>query len=1010
MPAKKAVAKAKKGAPANSESMESLYLKHYQEETSKYGAKTAILLQVGRFFEMYDSLTVATGATNTNMQALAEICGCAVEPKTTADPARLKLFWGFPESALEKYERMLVVAGYSVVVVTQNKDAADKVVSRTIDHVSSPGTYFEAEGALTVRAEEQCMVGMYIEPYTYQPKDASAREQSRWYVAVSAFNINTGMAVSMETHLTLIDTRAVCDSIQPFLSMYPPAEAVVWWCAEQPPPNSTTFGQILGLTGKQPRPPLHVRTLESKTESGVAADRLRLQLFKDLYQPASALSVEEHLDLNRHPQVRRSLFHLLTFIKMHNESFLQRLNTHTIWDPADYLILGNAALEQLAMISSNSSRAHESLLHWLQTATTAMGRRFLRERCLTPIADVTELNMRQERIEALRAVKDKSIYLGHLKGMYDLPRIYRRFALNKATCQDLLCLLTTYEHCRDLLVATLGTLYGLDSESHVAILEHINQVLTTWSVERIRQSCGQIGENTTAPPIGSFHPWFRGQQPTLDAYEDKWATLETEALGIKQSWEKALSETDVVNWTIKDDAPFTFTTTQRRATSLQGYFKGTKKTCGFDIVKRANNTTAVILVNTRIGELNTAAIALRAEWTASATAIWRAHWQTWTQTNQFAGLFEILVNWVSEFDCECAFAILADDYGYTRPEYVEPADDAAAGFTVTELRHPIIERVRTAVPYVPHSLAFGVFAAASAVTPAANTQNGLLLYGVNAAGKSSLGKAVGLAILMAQIGCPVPATAMKLIPYTGLYTRILGNDNLWAGMSSFVVEMTEFRSILRSAATRMLVIGDELCAGTETASATAIVAAGIQILVKRGAHFLFATHLHELSDIPEIVGNPSVQSYHLSVSSDPTTGALIYDRALRAGCGSPMYGLEVCRGLDMDAEFLSLATALRKRMFTADGKAHASKYNPTVVVSRCTVCGVANNGLEVHHIIPQAAADATGRIAPGQHKNTKANLVVLCEECHNKHHSGLLEIQGWCSTSEGLKLMTKVIS
>ena len=1007
----------KKGAPANSESMESLYLKHYLEEKGKYGEKTAILLQVGRFFEMYDSITIATGATNTNMQALAEICGCAVEPKPISDPTKLKLFWGFPESALDKYERMLVVAGYSVVVVTQTKDGADKVVSRDIDHVSSPGTYFEAEGGLTVRAEEQCMVGMYIEPYTYQPKDAAARQQQRWYVAVSAFNINTGEAVSTEAHLTLIDDRAVCDAIQPFLSMYPPAEAVVWWCpdgSEKSLPDSAVFSQILGLGGKQPRPPLHLRILEKTAESGVGADRLRIQFFKDLYQPTSALSVEDHLDLARHPQVRRSLFHLLSFIRDHNASFLQRLSTHTIWEPADYLILGNAALEQLAMISPNSARAHESLLHWLQRATTAMGRRFLRERCLTPIADTEELNRRQERIEVLRDVKDKSAYLGHLKGMYDLPRIYRRFALGKAGSQDLLCLLTTYEHCRDLLVSTTATPCGLDVEQHGMVLEHINQVLTTWSAVRIRQSCGQIGEGagggSAAPAVGSFHPWVRGQQPTLDTLEDQWTALETEALAIKQSWEKHLKEEAVINWTIKDEAPFTFTTTQRRATSLQGFFKGTKKSCGFEIIKRATSTTAVIVQNTRLGELNTAAIALRAEWIAATTAKWRTHWQTWIQTNQSAGLFEILVNWVSEFDCECAFAILADEYGYIRPEYVEPQTEASAGFTVTDLRHPIIERVRTATPYIPHSLAFGEFAStdAAAAAAAATVPNGLLLYGVNAAGKSSLGKAVGLAILMAQIGCPVPATKMRIIPYTGLYTRILGNDNLWAGMSSFVVEMTEFRSILRSAATRMLVIGDELCAGTETASATAIVAAGIQTLVRRGAHFLFATHLHELSEIPEIANDPKVRPYHLSVCSDPTTGALIYDRALRAGCGSPMYGLEVCRGLDMDTEFLALATALRKRMFTADGKAHASKYNSSVVVSRCTVCGAdGNHNLEVHHIVPQAAADTEGRIAPGQHKNTKSNLVVLCEKCHQNHHSGLLEIQGWVDTSEGLKLMTK---
>jgi DNA mismatch repair protein MutS len=131
----------------------------------------------------------------------------------------------------------------------------------------------------------------------------------------------------------------------------------------------------------------------------------------------------------------------------------------------------------------------------------------------------------------------------------------------------------------------------------------------------------------------------------------------------------------------------------------------------------------------------------------------------------------------------------------------------------------------------------------------AQTSNGILLYGVNAAGKSSLGKALGLAVLMAQTGMPVAASAMTLVPYTGLFTRILGNDNLWAGMSSFIVEMTEFRSILRGAGPRSLIIGDELCAGTETASATSIVAAGIQRLADQNANFLFATHLHELQEI-----------------------------------------------------------------------------------------------------------------------------------------------------------------
>jgi len=273
------------------------------------------------------------------------------------------------------------------------------------------------------------------------------------------------------------------------------------------------------------------------------------------------------------------------------------------------------------------------------------------------------------------------------------------------------------------------------------------------------------------------------------------------------------------------------------------------------------------------------------------------------------------------------------------------------------------------------------------------------LYGVNAAGKSSLGKALGLAVLMAQCGMPVPAKAMTLVPYTGLFTRILGNDNLWAGMSSFVVEMTEFRSILRNADRRTLVIGDELCAGTETASATAIVAAGIQTLVKRGAHFFFATHLHELLDLPDLANSEAVRPYHLTVHSDARRGVLVYDRRLKAGCGSPMYGLEVCRGLDMDREFLAAAFEIRRRVFTEDGKARASRYNAAVVVGACAVCG-SKTDLETHHIVPRREA-VDARIAPGVSVHTLHNLAPLCETCHRKHHAGLLDIQGWVATTEG---------
>ena len=117
-----------------------------------------------------------------------------------------------------------------------------------------------------------------------------------------------------------------------------------------------------------------------------------------------------------------------------------------------------------------------------------------------------------------------------------------------------------------------------------------------------------------------------------------------------------------------------------------------------------------------------------------------------------------------------------------------------------------------------------------------------------------------------------------------------------------------------------------------------------------------------------------------------------------------MYGLEVCRGLDMDREFLATAFEFRKRLFSEDGAPRASRYNAAVIVRTCEVCG-SHEALETHHIIPQAAADARGYVSLGKSKHAAENLVVLCGACHDKHHAGLLEIKGWSETTTGRKLV-----
>jgi DNA mismatch repair protein MutS len=967
--------------------MEQLYFKHFDEHVARFGTKTAILLEVGKFFEFYDYVHIATGVPRTNVQTLAELCGCVAEPRAGSDPSYHRLFWGFPVATLNKYERVLVNAGYTVVVIVQVKDATGEVKERRVDHIGSPGTFMEGTGQ-AVRREEQCMLALYIEPYL----DTSTR-QHHWTIASSAFDVMTGKAVSTETDIMLIDGKPVCDAIQPFWSMYPPAELVVYWVADgeaSPPPSKT---DIEGLFAGQ-RPMIHMLTLDAKQEMTAAAERLRLAFLESVFRHDSALHICEVLGVSMYHFARRSLYHLLQFIKDHNPSYLTNLHEHTMWVEDERVLLGNAALEQLAMIPSHVDRQNESLLHWLQQGQTPMGRRAIRERCLTPIADIAELDARQTRIEWLQSWPAAHEAEIELRGMYDLARLYRRFQLGNGTTDDLLQLLTTYTKAAHLVDMTRDTL--LDAQE---LMEHLQSLLTQFDDARIRTSKSQVDGSVA---LGSVHPWRRGIFPVLDAKEDEWSVLERSVLSLKSTFESCIGDGECITWTLKEDAPFTFSTTARRANTIAAAMKKGRTKMDLKVITRGSTGTQAVIECATLDEANAAGIRIRSEWRTAVQDVWNSWWSAWIDASLTSGSLEAILSWISDLDAELTFARLGREYGYCRPTYVESSEDAPAGVKIVNLRHPIIERVRTSLPYIPHSLALGSLASED-IGSGAVSSNGILLYGVNAAGKSSLGKALGLAVLMAQCGIPVPASSMTLIPYTGVYTRILGNDNLWAGMSSFVVEMTEFRSILRNANERTLVIGDELCAGTETASATAIVAAGIQTLMRRGVQFLFATHLHELAEIPELTAHKGCALYHLSVRSDASTSRLVYDRILKPGCGSPMYGLEVCRGLDMDPEFLTSAFTIRKRMFDSTG-ARLSRYNASVVVDSCAVCGSHDN-METHHIVPQAVAATTGGfIAPGVHKDTASNLVPLCDDCHTLHHMGMLEIKGWIDTSSGRKL------
>jgi DNA mismatch repair ATPase MutS len=355
-----------------------------------------------------------------------------------------------------------------------------------------------------------------------------------------------------------------------------------------------------------------------------------------------------------------------------------------------------------------------------------------------------------------------------------------------------------------------------------------------------------------------------------------------------------------------------------------------------------------------------------------------------------------MAEWITKMDVNVTLAKVACEMGYVRPVIqVSPVASLVASVEIEGLRHPLLEAQDRKIPYVQHTVRLGI-----------PGSQGWLLYGLNASGKSSLMRATGLVVLLAQAGSFVPASKMTLAPFSSLHTRIINTDNLWMGLSSFAVEMSEMRDIFREAGPRSLVLGDELCSGTETTSATALVAAGLKGLLKRGARFLFATHLHGLVQIPEVSTDKNLKTWHLHVEYDRLRDKLVYHRSLREGSGSSLYGLEVAKAMRIPDDILEDAVRFRKRLA---GEAElsgsvGSAWNTTIVRRKCEHCGESEAAdLEVHHIRERHTATAGGHLDDGSSVHGAANLIVLCDSCHDKVHSNQLQVSALIQTSDGME-------
>jgi DNA mismatch repair protein MutS len=280
---------------------------------------------------------------------------------------------------------------------------------------------------------------------------------------------------------------------------------------------------------------------------------------------------------------------------------------------------------------------------------------------------------------------------------------------------------------------------------------------------------------------------------------------------------------------------------------------------------------------------------------------------------------------LAEVDVLASLAYIAQNRGYSRPQFVAAPDpsfadsgarpDSAASeaLEIIEGRHPVLELGELTGSndrFVPNDLYMD-----------SSGHSIMLLTGPNMGGKSTYLRQTALIVLMAQMGGFVPARSARLPITDRVFTRIGASDNLARGRSTFMVEMTETAAILNTATARSLILLDEIGRGTSTYDGLAIAWAVVEYIHSTSrAKTLFATHYHELTELDRLEG---VKNFHVSVRENANAGGIVFLRKVEPGPADRSYGIEVAKLAGLPPEVIGRARQVLHEHENAEHQATA---------------------------------------------------------------------------------------
>ena len=997
------------------------YLSYVEKYTLIYGERTLVLMQVGSFFECYALIGRDGEYYGSRIKDFADINEMAISKKNICVGGKSVVMAGFGLAQLEKYVKRLQDHGYTIVVFTQ--DTQTKNTTRSLSCIYSPGTFFSNETALDDSQLSNNTTCIWIH---YSAKNSAVREMVS--IGISNIDIYTGRSSLNEFSNEYYHNPTTYDELERFISIYKPNETIIISNLSR-----DKIDNIIQFTNIQSNLVhiIEINNSENRNELYQEAINCERQIYQreildKFFKNRGIVDTDNSVLDNyfNYSIANQSYCFLLEFVYRHNHNLVKNIQQPYIENVEDRLVLANHSLKQLNIISdSRYSGKLSSVSTLLNNCVTTMGKRRFNRILLNPITNKETLNKTYMITEYFLGKKMWDNIRSHLTNIKDFEKIKRKLVMNKITPRDFNNLYQNLSVLQDVdkqlskdkvfqkyIKDFAKTEFGasskkitdfidcnFDIEKCKAIDDLSSDRLGNYAIENLvfikRGISAQLDERTqkcidSRSVLEAIKNWL---STCIEEYERSsranktsefikiHETPKSDPLLIGTKRRVNILKTIIDRLKLENDGKHVITYKSDYSGREEQYVL---EITDFEYAMHGGNKSNMIVRSSQIDKLcrliETSKDSLVAELLVSYNDIVSRFNKEIECSNTNINILDDIIEYTAECDliqCRC---YIANKYNYCKPE-IREADKAYVHFT--KIRHPLIEQLNQRELYVTNDYCIG--------NNSDNAPNGILLYGTNAVGKTSFIKSIGIAIIMAQAGLYVPCETFVYSPYNYIFTRILGNDNIFKGLSTFAVEMSELRTILRMCDKNSLVLGDEVCSGTESTSALSIFAAGIEHLHKIEASFIFATHFHEVANYKEIKELDRLRLCHMSVVFDRERRTLVYDRKLREGPGENMYGLEVCKALDLPYTFLDRAHELRIK-YSGDPtsqilQSKTSRYNSSKLRGQCEIC-CQRPSTEVHHLQFQKKADKRGIIGGEFLKDHKANLINICEECHQKIH------------------------